>query len=285
MKDLKEALTKEYLAKLGAVSIALRQKLSVNGYSGARRSSAKGSSLEFSDYRNYVAGDDLRRVDWNNYARFGKLYLKLFLEEKQGAVNVFLDVSGSMQQDDKFLTAKKMAASFAYIGLQGGDNVNLFLWGQGVIAKKQNVMQKGRFLELVSFLDEQTPKGDTRFYDAIKTCGNLHRGISIVISDFMTDSQIEQGVALLQQKRQDVILLQVLLQEEEKPQGGQALRLTDNETNHTLDVELTGDVLALYEKALQKHRTALAEYCKKRAVGFHYMTEQQDCLKMMYQIL
>ena len=146
-------------------------------------------------------------------------------------------------------------------------------------------MQKGRFLELVSFLDEQTPKGDTRFYDAIKTCGNLHRGISIVISDFMTDSQIEQGVALLQQKRQDVILLQVLLQEEEKPQGGQALRLTDSETNHTLDVELTGDVLALYEKALQKHRTALAEYCKKRAVGFHYMTEQQDCLKMMYQIL
>ena len=109
MKDLKEALTKEYLAKLGAISIALRQKLSVNGYSGARRSSAKGSSLEFSDYRNYVAGDDLRRVDWNNYARFGKLYLKLFLEEKQGAVNVFLDVSGSMQQDDKFLTAKKMA--------------------------------------------------------------------------------------------------------------------------------------------------------------------------------
>lgn len=285
MKNLKEALTKEYLAKLGAISIALRQKLSVNGYSGARRSSAKGSSLEFSDYRNYVAGDDLRRVDWNNYARFGKLYLKLFLEEKQGAVNVFLDVSGSMQQDDKFLTAKKMAASFAYIGLQGGDNVNLFLWGQGVIAKKQNVMQKGRFLELVSFLDEQTPKGDTYFYDAIKTCGNLRRGISIVISDFMTDSQIEQGVALLQQKRQDVILLQVLSQEEEKPKGGQALRLTDSETNHILDVELTGDVLALYEKALQKHRTTLAEYCKKRAVGFYYMTEQQDCLKMMYQIL
>ena len=69
-----------------------------------------------------------------------------------------------------------------------------------MIAKKQNVMQKGRFLELVSFLDEQTPKGDTYFYDAIKTCGNLCRGISIVISDFMTDSQIEQGVALLQTK-------------------------------------------------------------------------------------
>ncbi len=285
MGDLKEALTKEYLAKLAAVSIALRQKLSVNGYSGARRSNAKGSSLEFSDYRNYVAGDDLRRVDWNNYARFGKLYLKLFLEEKQGAVNVFLDVSGSMQQDDKFLTAKKMAASFAYIGLQGGDNVNLFLWGQGVTAKKQNVMQKGRFLELVSFLDAQTPKGNTHFYDAIKTCGNLHRGISVVISDFMTDSNIEQGIALLQQKRQDVILLQVLSQTEEMPQGGQAFRLTDSETGNTLDVELTGDVLALYEKALQKHRTALAEYCKKRAVGFYHMTEKQDCLKMMYQIL
>lgn len=285
MDDLKQALTKEYLAKLATVSMTLKQKLSVNGYSGARRSVAKGSSLEFSDYRNYVAGDDLRRVDWNNFARFGKLYLKLFFEEKQGAIHIFLDVSGSMQQDGKFLTAKKMAASFAYLGLQGGDNVNLFLWGNRMVAKKQNIMQKARFLELVSFLDEQVPSGDTHFYDAIKTCGNLGRGISVVISDFMTDSKIEQALAVLQQKRQDVILLQVLSAEEEHPKGGQAVRLTDAETKQTLDVELTGDVLALYQKALQKHRSALAEYCKKRGMGFYHMTEQQDCLKMMYEMI
>lgn len=78
METLREALTKEYLKRLEEMAIRLKHRLSTDGYSGARRSMAKGSSLEFSDYREYAAGDDLRRVDWNGFARFGKLYLKLF---------------------------------------------------------------------------------------------------------------------------------------------------------------------------------------------------------------
>lgn len=109
MKTLREALTKEYLKRLEEMAIRLKYRLSTDGYSGARRSMAKGSSLEFSDYREYAAGDDLRRVDWNGFARFGKLYLKLFLEEKQASVHVFLDCSRSMEQDGKFLAAKKLA--------------------------------------------------------------------------------------------------------------------------------------------------------------------------------
>ena len=103
METLREALTKEYLKRLEEMAIRLKHRLSTDGYSGARRSMAKGSSLEFSDYREYAAGDDLRRVDWNGFARFGKLYLKLFLEEKQASVHVFLDCSRSMEQDGKFL--------------------------------------------------------------------------------------------------------------------------------------------------------------------------------------
>ena len=128
MKTLREALTKEYLKRLEEMAIRLKYRLSTDGYSGARRSMAKGSSLEFSDYREYAAGDDLRRVDWNGFARFGKLYLKLFLEEKQASVHVFLDCSRSMEQDGKFLAAKKLAASFAYVGLCGGDQVHLFVF-------------------------------------------------------------------------------------------------------------------------------------------------------------
>ena len=99
METLREALTKEYLKRLEEMAIRLKHRLSTDGYSGARRSMAKGSSLEFSDYREYAAGDDLRRVDWNGFARFGKLYLKLFLEEKQASVHVFLDCSRSMERE------------------------------------------------------------------------------------------------------------------------------------------------------------------------------------------
>lgn len=83
MRTLQEIFTKEYLLQLEKLCVSLRQRFSVEGHSGARKSHAKGSSLEFSDFREYIMGDDLRRVDWNSYGRFGKLYEKIFMEEKQ----------------------------------------------------------------------------------------------------------------------------------------------------------------------------------------------------------
>ena len=170
METLREALTKEYLKRLEEMAIRLKHRLSTDGYSGARRSMAKGSSLEFSDYREYAAGDDLRRVDWNGFARFGKLYLKLFLEEKQASVHVFLDCSRSMEQDGKFLAAKKLAASFAYVGLCGGDQVHLFAFGDTLRAQKRNLAQKGRFLETVDFLDKLEAVGGTAPLSAAMGC-------------------------------------------------------------------------------------------------------------------
>ena len=102
MKELQGIFTKEYLMQLEGLSHSLRQKLHVDGFSGERKSQKKGSSMEFSDYREYFQGDDLRRVDWNSYGRFEKLYVKLFLEETQGEMNLFLDASLSMKNKEKF---------------------------------------------------------------------------------------------------------------------------------------------------------------------------------------
>ena len=73
-------LEEEFLKKLDAFSLAMRA-YARGGAGGLRRSRALGSSVEFSDYRTYAPGDDPRRVDWNAYARFDRLFLKLFLEE------------------------------------------------------------------------------------------------------------------------------------------------------------------------------------------------------------
>ena len=130
MEDLKAIFTKEYIAKLERLSIGLTERLGAVGYSGGRKSSAKGSSLEFSDFREYIPGDDLRRVDWNGYGRFDKLYLKLFLEEKQAAVNLFLDTSKSMDFGGKAVMAKALAASLAYIAAGGGDRTQIFAFSE-----------------------------------------------------------------------------------------------------------------------------------------------------------
>ena len=168
MEDLKAVFTKEYIAKLERLSIGLTERLGAVGYSGGRKSSAKGSSLEFSDFREYIPGDDLRRVDWNGYGRFDKLYLKLFLEEKQAAVNLFLDTSKSMDFGGKIVMAKALAASLAYIAAGGGDRTQIFAFGEKAGAQKLGITKKGQLAETLDFLDGLEPGGGTDYLRAIR---------------------------------------------------------------------------------------------------------------------
>src|SRR6185295_3401686 len=97
------------------------------GLKGVRRSVKRGQSVEFTDYRDYALGDDLRSLDWNVYARLEKLFIKLFVEEEDVTVHVLLDASGSMDggSPDKLVFAKRAAAAMAYIGLASYDRVNI----------------------------------------------------------------------------------------------------------------------------------------------------------------
>lgn len=281
MRRLQEIFTKEYLLQLEKLSFSLRQRLSVDGYSGARKSYAKGSSLEFSDFREYIAGDDLRRVDWNSFGRFGKLYVKLFMEEKQAEINLFLDCSSSMDKGEKFLQAKAFAASMAYIGLCSGDRVNLFLWNDGVVLEKRGNTQKNSFFELLSLLDQAECKGGSDVLRASLLCGKLGRGMAVVISDFFGEAPLEEAVRVLQGKKQQVCFVQVLSIEEERPQEGQAVRLVDSETGETCDLELSSSVLLAYDQALKEHRGALGELCFHAGAVFYAINEETPLLTAM----
>ena len=74
----------------------LARRRSKSTAKGERRSGARGQSVELADYRNYVPGDDLRRIDWNIYGRLDRLFLKLYEEERELPVTIFLDASESM---------------------------------------------------------------------------------------------------------------------------------------------------------------------------------------------
>src|SRR5438132_2179288 len=94
---------------------------------GERRSKARGQSVEFADYRNYVAGDDFRYLDWNLYGRLDRLFLKLYEEERELPVTVFLDASESMTfgEPRKFDFARQVAAAVGYVALCGFDRVSV----------------------------------------------------------------------------------------------------------------------------------------------------------------
>src|SRR5262245_27472472 len=94
---------------------------------GERRSRARGQSVEFADYRNYVPGDDFRYLDWNLYGRLEKLFLKLYEEERELPVRIFLDASESMTfgEPRKFDFALRVAAAVGYVAMCGFDRVSV----------------------------------------------------------------------------------------------------------------------------------------------------------------
>src|SRR5881394_1382124 len=94
---------------------------------GERRSRARGQSVEFADYRNYTHGDDFRYLDWNLYGRLEKLFLKLYEEERELPVRIFLDASESMTfgEPRKFDFARQVAAAIGYVALSGFDRVSV----------------------------------------------------------------------------------------------------------------------------------------------------------------
>ena len=285
MEDLKAIFTKEYIAKLERLSIGLTERLGAVGYSGGRKSSAKGSSLEFSDFREYIPGDDLRRVDWNGYGRFDKLYLKLFLEEKQAAVNLFLDTSKSMDFGGKAVMAKALAASLAYIAAGGGDRTQIFAFSEKTGAQKQGITKKGQLAETLDFLDGLEPCGGTDYLRAIRERSGLGRGVSIILSDFLSEQAPWDAVKLLQEKKQEVYLLRILTPEDIEPQRGGMVRLVDSETGETRDLELSDHAVSAYKQALRQQESALREFCWQRGAGYCRTDTETSLLTVLEQLL
>ena len=111
------------LERLRGLKLNIRRTLSYN--EGARRSSSKGRSAEFSGYREYIPGDDMRYVDWNAYARLDKLYIKEYMEEREGRVNIYLDTSRSMEFGEKLKSTlmAELTEAISYVALSGRDSV------------------------------------------------------------------------------------------------------------------------------------------------------------------
>src|SRR6476619_2351195 len=120
-------LTPELLVRLEQFQL-LATRRAKSSSKGERRSRARGQSVEFADYRNYVAGDDFRHLDWNLYGRLDRLFLKLYEEERELPVRIFLDASESMTfgMPRKFDFARQIAAAIGYVALCGFDRVTVY---------------------------------------------------------------------------------------------------------------------------------------------------------------
>jgi len=242
---------------------------------GERRSTKRGTSIEFADYRDYTRGDDLRRVDWNVYARLERPFIKLLEEEEDLAVHLLLDASRSMdygaEAQHKLRYAQRLAAALAYIALAAGDRLTLtVLRGEAVAAQFGPARGRGHTLRLLQFLDGLQADGTTELDAALRAYALQAKrpGLAFVISDLFSPTGYRDGLSRLQGRGYEVSVLHLLSPDEIDPPLAGDLRLVDVETGDSQDVTLDGGLRELYRKRVAAWRDEIERHCLKRRVNY-----------------
>jgi uncharacterized protein (DUF58 family) len=251
---------------------------------GERRSTKRGTSIEFADYRDYTRGDDLRRVDWNVYARLERPYIKLLEEEEDLAVHVLVDTSRSMdygaagevdaeaEARNKFHYAQRLAAALAYVALAAGDRLSVAaLRDGGTAAEFGPARGRAHTLRLLGFLQELQPGGATNLDLALRNyaLGTRRAGMLFLISDMFSPAGHRAGLSHLQGRGHEVAVLHLLAPAELDPPLVGDLRLIDAETGEPQDVSLDGSLRELYRRRVAAWRDEIEAYCLKRRI--HYV--------------
>lgn len=283
---MSELFDAEFFAGLNRLKLAAHIRLD-KGMSGGRKSSAKGSSVEFSDFREYMPGDDIRRIDWNVYGRLDKLYIKQFMEEKEAFYHIFLDTSASMDfgQQKKSVMALRLAAVFSWLALKQLDRVEILTVSDGKLGKKGGVIGRGSFQRILMELEKVSFGGKTGINEAVKHWSPGGRGICIFISDFLDPEGVEEAVRYLTFKKQEILLIQVLAEEEIKFDGEGTLALEDMETGEQIRVTVTNQMLQVYQEALDHHTRALEKLAKRYKCAFLQVIADEDPEKVIFQTL
>ena len=284
---MKRIIDEDFIAMLEGHDLSIQNLM--NGlFGGNRRSQAYGNSAEFADYRAYAAGDELKRVDWNLYAHFKKLYLKLFVDERQLHHRIYFDTSASMDwgTPSKAHTALRIGAALGFLAVQAMDRVIFYgVSGETCRDLSGTVMGKDAFYSAIESLETLTFKGGSELGKAIN---NTHEsgaigGISVLISDFLTDSDWKEAVDLMLQKRREVYLVQVLSRDEITPEISGKYTLRDPE-NRELDYrsDFSKEGLRAYRDAVAYHQGELQSFCASRGIGFFSVCTDEPLEKMLF---
>lgn len=262
--------TEEFVRALDPLRITVRQ-VPGRGRPAEHRSRDRGSGLEFADFRNYVPGDDLRRVDWNVYRRSGRLLMRLFEQPEDLAVYVLVDVSASMffETPPRADAACQVAGALAAVALNQLDRVDVYPCGAELGAPLRAVRGKAGLRDLLDQLEALGPAGPTGLARALRTFGHkrLRPGLLVIVSDFFDPQGVEAVLAALRGVRQRLLLVQLVIPTDAAPELSGEYQLVDCETGSQVDVVLSPRVLARYQAAYARFNDALRGFVVRRGAA------------------
>lgn len=269
--------TAEFLAQLERLTLASRRAFR-GRVKGERRSPRKGQSVEFSDYRPYGIGDDLRYVDWNIFGRLDRLHVKLFVDEEDLCLHLLVDASASMGfgRPTKLAYAARLAAALGFVGL-----VNLERVGVGVLREKVSegwppTRGRNQFAALVEFLTAVRSVGGTSLNEGLANYAVRSRepGLAVLISDLLDPRGFETGLRALLERRFEVHVVHLLSAEELNPAVSGDLRLVDSESGELRELSVDGEALRGYRERLAQFLERAESFCRSREIGYRRVTTE-----------
>ncbi len=270
-------LNDAFFSRLETLALNLRTNLS-GFFGGKHLVKTYGQTVEFADYREYMLGDDIRRIDWNLYSRFEKYFLKLFTDERQMHVRIFLDCSASMGKEAprKAAFAVCFAAALGFLAVHNMDKVS-FKWMKGNVCEDPfgTIVGKNTFFRAISAFDQLEFEDETDIGAAVTGCPDTgsNDGLSVIISDFMSDCDWKKAVDYLTYKKRQVLLIQVLTPDEVDPDYDGRVHLIDAESlgmedTRNMKLRVTRGMLEAYREALRDFREDIKSFCNSREAGF-----------------
>ena len=251
-------ITPELLRALDRLTLPSRRRV-VGAGAGQRRSRRYGSSLDLADYRAYVPGDDIRRLDWGAYARLGRLLVRLYEGEEDTCVTMWVDTSASMAWDPagKERASRGMAGALAYLALAADDRAACVGFAGHVVGRAGPVRGKRSAPRLWAAL-ATLPRGVATDWSVVAGAArSVPRGVAIVFSDFLTQELPKQALVALRTVGHEVVLVQVLSPLELAPDVRGEVRLVDAETADAVELTLGEQALASYHEARSEHTRSL----------------------------
>lgn len=256
-------------------NLLLFARATVEGhFAGRHKSPFRGSSVEFSDYKQYVPGDDPKRIDWRCYGRSRRLYVRQFEAETDMVIYLLVDISASMNYKgesrySKYVVAARVAAALAYLMIAQGDKAALGLFADTLKSFQPPGGTRTHLHNLVAMLEGVAPASTTGIAKALAEGNSLfkRRGLLVVLSDFWDNpDETFDALSRFLHRKFEILLLQIVHPHELDLPAVNAARFQDLETPDQVEVE-PEEIRAAYQEVMRQRIDRFAHEANLRRIN------------------
>jgi uncharacterized protein (DUF58 family) len=278
------------IARLAAVPLCSRWPM-LGSVSGRHPSPHRGASVEFAEYRKYVPGDDLRRLDWRAYGRSDRFYLKEFEADTNLRCCIVLDTSGSMDFGSdgatKIQYARKIAGALSYLAVQQGDAVGLYCVADGLIKNIPPRRNPAHLLHVFDVLEHSQPAGQTQIVPVLHELAETvdERALIVIISDlFVEPVELRRCFEHLRFRKHDVAAFHLLDPREIRFDFQRPMRFLDMEGGPSIFAE-PNEIADRYQKAIGTYLKDMRQLTLELAIDYHRVGLDEDYEKALMHFL